>query len=268
MNLNLSINHFFRYEYVGLLTLFYTELYFRNIGSKFLISEFNPAFIVLLALIIGAPIYFFYKILISEIVIAQMLIHPRKSVPAELSMNVFHYIQKKYKIKPLYSEDALRLVRTTFKHKMQSGFHLQHSEIHMCYLTAVISIFFGSLLLNQHYEFIIVMTGVVFFLIGWLADIHLCRIECDYLIQQDESEIRSILGQFRKANLNKEVNMSCNPKESKCGCGCIAYMLGIIGAAVYYISAATGFWTGAVGLLKSLVWPAFLVSGLLKSLGA
>lgn len=46
------------------------------------------------------------------------------------------------------------------------------------------------------------------------------------------------------------------------------YGVGLIGAAIYYISAATGFWMGVVGLLKALVWPAFLVYEALKSLGA
>jgi len=46
------------------------------------------------------------------------------------------------------------------------------------------------------------------------------------------------------------------------------YGLGWIGALVYYISHATGFWEGALGFLKALVWPAFLVYELLKYLGA
>jgi hypothetical protein len=37
------------------------------------------------------------------------------------------------------------------------------------------------------------------------------------------------------------------------------YGLGLIGAAVFFISEATGFWMGVVGFLKALVWPAFLV---------
>lgn len=45
------------------------------------------------------------------------------------------------------------------------------------------------------------------------------------------------------------------------------YGLGFIGAAVYYISTATGFWMGVLGVLKAIVWPAFLVFQLLKSLG-
>jgi hypothetical protein len=46
------------------------------------------------------------------------------------------------------------------------------------------------------------------------------------------------------------------------------YGLGIIGAAIYYISSATNFWMGVLGFLKALVWPGFLVYELLKSLGA
>jgi hypothetical protein len=37
------------------------------------------------------------------------------------------------------------------------------------------------------------------------------------------------------------------------------YFLGLIGAAVFYISQATSFGAGVVGFLKALVWPAFLV---------
>jgi hypothetical protein len=46
------------------------------------------------------------------------------------------------------------------------------------------------------------------------------------------------------------------------------YAFGLIGAAIYYISTATGFWMGALGLLKSFVWPVFLVYEVLKFVGA
>jgi hypothetical protein len=44
------------------------------------------------------------------------------------------------------------------------------------------------------------------------------------------------------------------------------YCLGLIGALVYYIQQADGFWMGVVGVLKALVWPAFLVYKLLQFL--
>ena len=42
--------------------------------------------------------------------------------------------------------------------------------------------------------------------------------------------------------------------------GSCVYFLGLIGAAVYYISHAATFWMGVVGFLKALVWPAFLIN--------
>jgi hypothetical protein len=52
------------------------------------------------------------------------------------------------------------------------------------------------------------------------------------------------------------------------GGGNAVYGLGLIGALVYYIQHATGFWDGVLGVLKALVWPAFLVYELLKSRGS
>lgn len=37
------------------------------------------------------------------------------------------------------------------------------------------------------------------------------------------------------------------------------YGLGMIGAAIYFISNAATFWLGVLGLLKAFVWPAILV---------
>ncbi|NVK04646.1 MAG: hypothetical protein HWD92_07475 [Flavobacteriia bacterium] len=62
----------------------------------------------------------------------------------------------------------------------------------------------------------------------------------------------------------KDVNVKVN----KAGGGGAVYGMGFIGAAIYYISTATGFWMGALGLMKAVVWPAFLVYEGLKMLGA
>lgn len=50
--------------------------------------------------------------------------------------------------------------------------------------------------------------------------------------------------------------------------GGAVYGLGLIGAAVYFISQATTFWIGVLGFLKALVWPAILVFEALRALGA
>jgi len=65
----------------------------------------------------------------------------------------------------------------------------------------------------------------------------------------------------------KERKTFCNTKGSSGSCGGAVYGLGLVGAAVYFISTATGFWNGAWGFLKALVWPAILVFEVFKSLG-
>jgi hypothetical protein len=52
------------------------------------------------------------------------------------------------------------------------------------------------------------------------------------------------------------------------GCGGAVYGLGFIGALIYYLSIAATFWMGVLGILKAIVWPAFLVFELLKFLAA
>jgi hypothetical protein len=49
-------------------------------------------------------------------------------------------------------------------------------------------------------------------------------------------------------------------------CGPV-YFLGLIGAAIFFISQATTFWLGVLGFLKALIWPLFLVLDAFKFLG-
>lgn len=62
-----------------------------------------------------------------------------------------------------------------------------------------------------------------------------------------------------------EYDSDCNRGNScsKMACGGAVYGLGFIGACVYYIANATGFWMGVLGVLKAIVWPAMLVFKLL-----
>ena len=62
----------------------------------------------------------------------------------------------------------------------------------------------------------------------------------------------------------KDGKVVCKCGAGGSGCAGAVYGLGFIGAAVYYISTATGFWVGVLGVLKAIVWPAFLVFELLK----
>lgn len=52
------------------------------------------------------------------------------------------------------------------------------------------------------------------------------------------------------------------------GAGGAVYGLGLIGALVYYIQHGHGFWGVVLGILKALVWPAFLVYDALRHLAS
>lgn len=64
--------------------------------------------------------------------------------------------------------------------------------------------------------------------------------------------------------MDKEIKNKINNQEAS---GAI-YFFGLIGAIIYYVSTATSFWMGAIGVLKSFFWPGFLVFELLKFLNA
>lgn len=63
----------------------------------------------------------------------------------------------------------------------------------------------------------------------------------------------------------KEKYMATKIRDS--GSAGAVYFLAFVGAAVYYIGQATGFWMGVLGFLKAIVWPAFLIYALFKFFG-
>jgi len=50
-------------------------------------------------------------------------------------------------------------------------------------------------------------------------------------------------------------------------CGAV-YGMGLLGAAVYFISHASSFWMGVLGFGKAIIWPAILVYEALKQMGS
>ena len=58
----------------------------------------------------------------------------------------------------------------------------------------------------------------------------------------------------------------------KCWChhgsGGALYGLGFLGSLFYYLTTATSFIGGLIGIVKAILWPAFLVYGVLKFIGA
>ncbi|MFC1740986.1 hypothetical protein ACFL3V_00430 [Nanoarchaeota archaeon] len=74
-----------------------------------------------------------------------------------------------------------------------------------------------------------------------------------------------------KRTMNKKKDECCMDKKkhgmhAHC-CKGAGYCLGFLGAAAYNISTTTGFWNGVWGVIKALVWPAFMVFELFRFLG-
>jgi len=70
--------------------------------------------------------------------------------------------------------------------------------------------------------------------------------------------------------MDEEKNCDCscaNRNHKATASGGAVYGFGFIGAAIYFISHATTFWLGVLGLLKAIVWPAILVYEALGKLG-
>ena len=65
-----------------------------------------------------------------------------------------------------------------------------------------------------------------------------------------------------KKNLKKKISQKAKKAGNvgfKVKTGSGFYFFGFIGAVCYYVSTAKDFWAGVLGILKALVWPAFLV---------
>lgn len=43
------------------------------------------------------------------------------------------------------------------------------------------------------------------------------------------------------------------------GGGGMVYGLGFVGALIYFIQTADGFWDGVLGVLQAIIWPVYLV---------
>ncbi len=62
--------------------------------------------------------------------------------------------------------------------------------------------------------------------------------------------------------------MQDSKRKMSSGSSSAVYGLGFVGALIYFIQHATGFWIGVLGILKAMVWPAILIYKLLEFLKA
>jgi hypothetical protein len=66
------------------------------------------------------------------------------------------------------------------------------------------------------------------------------------------------------------VSDDCKPKKGNASAagGGGAYFLAFVGALVYFLQTASGFWDGVWGVAQALFWPASLVYYVLDYIGA
>jgi hypothetical protein len=85
------------------------------------------------------------------------------------------------------------------------------------------------------------------------------------------AEIGKAIGSAIGKEIDKERESGgcCEKKWQKrpAGGGGAVYGLGLIGSLIYFIQHATGFWMGALGILKAIIWPVLLVYKLLGMVG-
>lgn len=71
----------------------------------------------------------------------------------------------------------------------------------------------------------------------------------------DYREFREDRGEYRSDDRRTTVNKTYNYSRG----ADVVYLMGVIGAAIFYLMGATDFWTGVLGILKALIWPVILV---------
>jgi len=55
-------------------------------------------------------------------------------------------------------------------------------------------------------------------------------------------------------------------RESGGSSGSVLYGMGFIGALIYFIQNADGFWVGVLGVLQAIIWPVLVVYKALEAL--
>jgi hypothetical protein len=82
-----------------------------------------------------------------------------------------------------------------------------------------------------------------------------------------EKGIGKVIGEAIDKEIEKEGCKDNKKWHHHAGGGDAVYGIGLIGALVYFIQHAAGFWMGVLGILKAIVWPAILIYRLLGMAG-
>lgn len=205
-DLEINLNHFFRYIYGGFLLCLITiilfplqslELY-KNLGGK----DMGSSVIFVIAIIaIGTGFYVWYKNLVSETVIDILHLDLLFLMFHRKEKCVFCYL-KELGVRRDQLITAFRLIRDEhFKEEIHKMYYLRHSEIHVLYMTAtacLIGFFTQKLLQNRitiigEWPLVLQFVGITAFLAGVLCEMKLCADEYSYVNLIGDTVIKKTL---------------------------------------------------------------------------
>ena len=201
--LGVTINEVFRYAYGGLLAYLVAERLAPN-EIEDMVERLGTPLSVLTAFGLGCVIYIGYRPVIGEALYwLQDWLHRLSNCMGKTNGYTCHraYLMTRFGLSRCMATEAFRILRDggLLNQERQRRFHLQHSEMHMLYVTFfVLSV--GVLAIwcldlpNKRISWEILLMIALFALVSALrGDMLLCRQECRALLLHTDPEIRKLL---------------------------------------------------------------------------
>lgn len=174
----------------------------------------NPVLAPLGAILVGAGFYAVHRALLNDVILepVEYWIHRAMQLirrsPAQEAVGhdcVRQHLEERTGVARRNSRDAFRVIRDSdlFAPHVRDRFHMQNSEVHLLFLTATAALL--ALLLRRSAEqchtwrdavypqSLFLWAALIFFAVGLMATIRLCRQECAYLRGLDPRRIKERL---------------------------------------------------------------------------
>jgi uncharacterized membrane protein YqjE len=199
--LGLSIHEVFRYGYGGLLAYLVAVLV-NPVDTKMVLTTLGTTISILLAFALGGVIYVGHRQIIGELLyLLHEWFHIKLNRPGRGCTCRSAYFVKRWHLSISLATEAFRTVRDSqeYDQNKQRRFHLQHSELHMLYVTFfVLSVGAFILWIRNPTDALIspavlIIVALLALVSGFVGNILLCRQECKVLLLIPEQTIRELL---------------------------------------------------------------------------
>lgn len=208
--LGITINQIFRYAYGGILILFVSAIVNPN-QTKIINDSLGSTLSIFVAFGLGGLIHAFYKPFILEQFIAKIAWKLHKILEKKWGFDKnnplthnepYGFLMDFQRVKKNNVIMAYRLIRDNlFDKDRAKRFELEHSEIHLLYMTFSILVIFGiliwffpSLNTNESVSYLVLIIAAIIFLItGIWGDLIVKRRICAYLKSIDQVKLTTLL---------------------------------------------------------------------------